>query len=106
MPEEERIRKNTRTKKLRKKTIRQIYLVTGLFTAAFVCMMGYTCYYAMTHKQEMINNSYNSRQEMLINQNMRGTIYSSDRQILAQTVGHEDASEKREYPYGSMFSHV
>lgn len=91
---------------MRKKTIKQIYLVTGLFTAAFVCMMCYTCYYAMTHKQEMINNSYNSRQEMLINQNMRGTIYSSDRQILAQTVVNEDGSEKREYPYGSMFSHV
>ena len=43
---------------------------------------------------------------MLINQNLRGPIYSSDRQILAQTVVNEDGSEKREYPYGSMFSHV
>lgn len=93
-------------KKMRKKTIKQIYLVTGLFTAAFLCMMGYTCYYAMTHKQEMINNSYNSRQEMLINQNMRGTIYAGDRQVLAQTVVDEDGNEKREYPYGNLFSHV
>lgn len=91
---------------MRKKTTRQIYLVTGFFTAAFLCMMGYTCYYAMTHKQEMINNSYNSRQEMLINQNMRGTIYSDDGQVLAQTVVDEDGNEKREYPYGSLFSHV
>lgn len=91
---------------MRKKTTKQIYLVTGLFTAVFFCMMGYTCYYAMTHKQEMINNSYNSRQEMLINQNMRGTIYSDDGQILAQTVVDEDGNEKREYPYGSLFSHV
>jgi len=93
-------------KKMRKKTTEQIYLVTGLFTAAFLCMMGYTCYYAMTHEQEMINNSYNSRQEMLIDQNRRGTIYASDRQVLAQTVVDEDGNERREYPFGNQFSHV
>ena len=93
-------------KKMRKKTTKQIYLVTGLFTAAFFCMMGYTCYYAMTNKQEMINNSYNSRQEMLINQNTRGTIYANDGQVLAQTVVDEDGEERREYPFANKFSHV
>ena len=69
-------------------------------------MMGYTCYYAMTNKQEMINNSYNSRQEMLINQNTRGTIYANDGQVLAQTVVDEDGEERREYPFANKFSHV
>lgn len=69
-------------------------------------MMGYTCYYAMTNKQEMINNSYNSRQEMLITQNTRGMIYANDRQILAQTVTDAQGKEQREYPFGNMFAHV
>lgn len=93
-------------KKARQKTSRQIRLVTGVFVILFCSMMGYTCYYAMTNKQEMINNSYNSRQEMLITQNARGTIYASDGQILARTVTDEDGEERREYPYENMFAHV
>ncbi len=69
-------------------------------------MMGYTCYYAKTNKQEMINNNYNSRQQMLITQNTRGTIYAGDRQVLARTITDEDGKEKREYPFGNLFAHV
>ena len=93
-------------KKARQRMSRQIYFVTGLFVTLFCSMMGYTCYYAMTHKQEMINNSYNSRQEMLITQNTRGTIYAGDGQILAQTVTDDDGNESREYPFANMFAHV
>lgn len=60
----------------------------------------------MTNKQEMINNSYNSRQELLKSQNTRGTIYASDRQILAHTVTDSEGSERREYPFSNMFAHV
>lgn len=69
-------------------------------------MMSYTCYYAMTNKQEMINNSYNSRQELLKSQNTRGTIYANDRQVLAKTVTDSDGKERREYPFSNMFAHV
>lgn len=69
-------------------------------------MMGYTCYYAVSNRQEMINNSYNSRQELLAAQNSRGSIYSRDRQILAETQTDEEGNETRVYPYANMFSHV
>lgn len=91
---------------IRKRTNRQIRFVTVFFTALLVSMMTYTCYYAMTNKQEMINNSYNSRQELLKAQNTRGTIYASDRQILAHTITDGDGKEKREYPFANMFAHV
>lgn len=91
---------------MQKKTSRQIQLVTFAFVALFLGMMGYTSYYAATHKQEMINNSYNSRQEILVSQNTRGTIYSSDRQVLAQTIANEQGKETRKYPFANMFSHV
>ena len=80
--------------------------MTGVFIVLFLGMMSYTCYYAMTNKQEMIDNSYNKRQEMLRAQNTRGTIYANDRQILAQTVTDEEGNEQREYPFNNMFAHV
>ena len=92
--------------KKREKTSRQIRFVTGAFIVLFLSMMSYTCYYAMTNKQEMIDNSYNSRQEMLRAQNTRGTIYANDGQILARTVTDEEGNEQREYPFSNMFAHV
>lgn len=80
--------------------------MTYLFVAVFLCMMGYTCYYAITNQQELINNSYNGRQELLISQNRRGTIYAAGGQILAETETKEDGSETRVYPYGNLFAHV
>ena len=81
-------------------------IVTWAFTFLFVCLAGYITHYAITHRQELINNSYNGRQQMLIAQNRRGRIYAADGNLLAQTVENEDGSEKREYPYQSLFSHV
>ena len=91
---------------MRKKRNKQILAVTYLFVAVFLGMMGYTCHYAITHQQELINNSYNSRQEILVAQNTRGTIYADGRQVLARTQTDEDGKETREYPYWNMFSHV
>lgn len=69
-------------------------------------MMGYTSYYAITHQQELINNSYNGRQELLVQQNTRGTIYAAGGQILAETQTDEDEKEHRVYPYENLFAHA
>lgn len=81
-------------------------MVTYLFVAVFLCMMGYTCYYAITNQQELINNSYNGRQELLISQNIRGTIYASGGQVLAETQTDENDKETRVYPYDNLFAHA
>lgn len=69
-------------------------------------MMGYTCYYAITNQQELINNSYNGRQELLVSQNTRGSIYSAGGQVLAQTQTDAEGKETRVYPYENLFSHA
>lgn len=97
---------NKNNSKDRKKINVQIMVVTYLFIGVFVSMMAYICYFAATNKQELINNSYNSRQKMLIAQNIRGTIYSGEGDILAKTVANSDGEEKREYPYANLFSHA
>ena len=69
-------------------------------------MMGYTCHYAATNKQELINNSYNGRQEIFAPQNTRGSIYAAGGQVLAETQTDEDGTEKRVYPYENLFAHA
>lgn len=93
-------------RKTKNKTRRHIMAVTWLFTILFLGMIGYITYYSMTHQQELINNSYNGRQQILLAKNRRGTIYSADGDVLARTVENESGEEIREYPYGNLFSHV
>lgn len=104
--EEQNMRTSRKKNMKRKKQNRQIMAVTYLFVAVFLAMMGYTCYYAITNQQELINNSYNGRQELLTAQNTRGTIYAADGQILANTQTDEDGKEIRVYPYNNLFAHV
>ena len=69
-------------------------------------MIGYLGYFVATSEQEMVNNSYNSRQEILLSRNYRGAIYSRDGEVLAQTRLDEDQNESRVYPYGRLFAHA
>lgn len=80
--------------------------VTWFFVGLFFVMMGYTCHYAVTHRQTLMNNSYNTRQEILVAQNSRGTIYAAGGQILAETATDTEGEEVRVYPYANMFSHA
>ncbi len=80
--------------------------MTWFFVGLFFAMMGYTCHYAVTHRQSLMNNSYNSRQEILVARNSRGTIYAAGGQVLAETETDEEGEETRVYPYANMFSHA
>lgn len=97
--------KEKKTKKIRDNT-REIMGVMIFFVGVFLVMLVYLGHFVATNEQELINNSYNSRQELLLSQNYRGTIYSSDRQVLAQTVFDSTGNEYRDYPFDNLFSHV
>lgn len=99
-------KKNNSVNKKVKKKNREIMLITWAFTLLFLAMAGYITHYSVTHRQDLINNSYNGRQKALLAQNRRGRIISSDGEILAQTAVDEEGNEKREYPYQNLFSHV
>lgn len=94
-------------KKQKKKQMNMAILsVTYLFVAVFLGMMFYICHYSVTHRQELINNSYNGRQQMLTAKNVRGKIYAGGGEILAQTITDENGDEERSYPYGNLFAHT
>ena len=84
----------------------EITAVTIAFVTLFLVMMGYFTIYALTHEEELLNNSYNNRQQLLVAQNRRGTIFARNEEVLAETQILEDGSEKRVYPYGNLFAHT
>lgn len=79
---------------------------SGIFVALFLFMIGYLSHYVATNEQDLVNNSYNSRQNILLSQNYRGTIYSRDGEVLAETVIDTAQHEERVYPFGDLFAHV
>lgn len=84
----------------------EIVATSCFFGLLFTVLIGYLGYFAATSQEEMINNSYNSRQELLLSRNYRGTIYSKDGEILADTQVDRDQNESRVYPYGKLFAHA
>lgn len=84
----------------------EIIATCCFFGLLFTVLVVYLGYFAATSKKEMLDNSYNSRQEILSSRNYRGTIYSGDGEVLARTLVDEDQNESREYPYGSLFAHA
>lgn len=100
-------KKKQQTKKQRiRKRDQEIISVTVAFVVLFLFMMGYFTTYALTHREKLLNNSYNTRQQLLVAQNKRGSIYARDGEVLAETVTDKEKKEKREYPYKELFSHV
>ncbi len=99
--EKRRTEKKSRQKQ-KKRGNREITGVTVSFVSLFLVMMGYFTVYAMTHQEELMNNSYNNRQQILAAQNKRGTIYARGGEILAET----DESDERVYPYDNLFAHA
>lgn len=85
---------------------REIMISAILFVAIFVGMIAYLAHFVATSEQDMINNSYNSRQEMLLSENYRGSILSRDGEVLAETLLDADQNETRVYPYNNLFSHI
>ena len=75
-------------------------------SALFLTLSVYTASYAYRNYQPLLSNNYNGRQRALIRQNIRGKIFSGTGEVLAYTVTDEEGNESREYPFGSLFSHV
>ncbi|MCR4903301.1 MAG: penicillin-binding protein 2 [Butyrivibrio sp.] len=92
----------------KKKKIRSypIVVLSVFYCALFASLLIYVCYYSRANKQELMNNSYNTRQQILVAQNKRGSIISRDGDVIAYTTTDDQGKEKRVYPYGKKFAHV
>ena len=112
-PEEKNIRQNVQksSEPVEKKPAEKgkknssIYVVMYSFVFLFLGMIAYLCLYVKQNGQDLLNNSYNTRQKILLAQNYRGSIYASGGEVLAET-RIKNGAEERKYPYGNLFSHV
>ena len=94
------------TEKKERGVQQRILRVSYLSAFVFLGMIGYVTWYTQENRQKFFDNSYNSRQQLLMQENTRGTIYGADGTILAETVTDEDGKETRTYPYGKLFAHA
>lgn len=92
-------------KKSRQKN-NKMHVILIAFFLVYAAMAVFFVWYNLSKQSELFNNTYNSRQELMAEQNIRGTIYSADGEKLAHTVTTEDGTEKRVYPFGETFCHV
>lgn len=81
-------------------------VVTYIFVAIFIGMMGYLVYFTASNEENLINNNYNPRQQLLAEQNRRGSIFAGGGEVLAETVTDQEGKEARSYPYGRLFAHA
>lgn len=106
MKDKKKSRKNKREKGGRKGGNREILVVTYLLSAMFFGLIGYFVYFMVVQSKDVINNSYNQRQTLLAQRVVRGKIFGSKGEVLAETVSDGMGGETRSYPYGRLFTHV
>ncbi len=89
-----------------RQTNQKMYIISVVFFLMFGVMSAFLVWFNMSNQSDFFNNSYNSRQELMAEQNIRGTVFSSDGEKLAYTITQEDGTEKRIYPFNEIFCHV
>ena len=84
---------------------KQIVQLTYFFTLLFMVLICYIFLFVYKDSDEIINNSYNKREQLYASKTIRGSILTNDGEVLAYT-DTSNGSEKRIYPYGRLFAHV
>ena len=85
---------------------KEFVIITYLFMAIFLCMIGYFIYFLGFQSEDVIRSAYNPRLATFSEHVIRGDIVSFDGVVLATTKVYEDETEERIYPYDDMFAHV
>ena len=63
--------------------------------AIFMGLIAYLIYFNAIKSDDFINSPYNTRQDTFSDRVVRGSILSSDGEVLAQTNVSEDGTEER-----------
>lgn len=89
-----------------KRKNKDIMRVAYLFIGMFVMLIGYLVYFNVYKADEIKSNANNTKQDVQAAKITRGSILSSDGEILAGTNVDNEGNEERVYPYENMFAHV
>ncbi len=83
-----------------------VLVITYFVVLLFIAMIANIILFTVRDADTAIANSYNMRQNIYASKVIKGSVLSSDREVLAETVVDDDGNETRYYPYSNMFSHV
>lgn len=85
---------------------KSILIMTYSFVVIMLCLIINYMYFVLIESENVINNSYNKRSDILEERILRGNIFSADYEVLATTIESDDGKYSRYYPYGDVFAHV
>lgn len=85
---------------------KEYVIVSYLFVAIFLSLIGYMVYFNVVKREDVINSPYNKRQNQAAEYVVRGDIRSSDGDVLATTEVDAEGNETRVYPYNELFAHA
>lgn len=105
-PREEQVDGRALKKRTRKCVNREISIIAYVFVILFAGLIAYLARFIAVDGQEVINSSYNKRQNMLEKSIQRGMILGSKGEILAKTEYDKNGEMTRVYPYDSLFAHT
>ncbi len=90
----------------KKKNNRHIAIISYSFIIIFVSLIVYFAVFVIKDNSKMLNNPYNRTDDLLAERVIRGNIYTSDMEIVAETLVDDEGNEVRSYPSDNMFAHV
>lgn len=105
-PEEEYLQKEQQRARNNKIKNRPIIVTTYFMVGVFMCLIGYVIYFMQFKAETDIANSRNVRQDSFSDTVRRGSIITSDGEVIAETKTDSEGNEYRYYPYSNMFSHI
>ena len=106
-PPQEEKKKKTYEKHVPKKVRNKAYIkMAYLFSAMFLALVGYLVYFNVKLIDDVKRNPNNTKGDAQEAYVIRGTIYSSDGEVLAGTNVADDNTETRVYPWRNVFAHV
>ena len=98
--------KTRRGKESRSAISKPYVIVSYLSVALFVGLIVYMIYFQVDRRNDLLNSPLNKRQDEVEAQVVRGSILSSDGEVLAQTFTDDYGDPYRVYPYGGLFAHT
>lgn len=98
--------KDKKRKKSKRPVNREYTIVSYFFVLIFLSLAGYMVYFNAVEREDVISSPYNTRQNQFQERILRGSILSSDGQVLARTDTDGEGNETRVYPFANMYAHV
>ena len=84
---------------------KEIYVTAVIFAFIFLCMIFFLYHFIRYDSKDFIYNSFNARFSVFADDVVRGSIYTADGKVMAQTSKDDEGNEIRVYPDERLFSH-